>query len=172
MIDHPYIDFDGDGHGDSYDTVEYPNGIQVFVHHEGSHIDAIAFDKNHDGLVDEMMVDDDGDGDMDRKLWDANHDGYMDGEKDLPPDNDAHHHPYIDFDGDGHGDSYYTTDLPGPSQLFVQPDGYGHIETVALDHNHNGYIDEMHTDEDHDAAMDHVLWDNNNDGVMDTKAPL
>ena len=34
MIEHPYIDFDGDGHADNYDTAADSDGHYMFLHHD------------------------------------------------------------------------------------------------------------------------------------------
>ena len=79
MIEHPYIDFDGDGHADNYDTAADSDGHYMFLHHDvHGHVDAIASDQNHDGLIDRMYVDLDHDGHLDHLLSDTNGDGIMD----------------------------------------------------------------------------------------------
>ena len=168
MHEHPYIDFDGDGHGDKYDTEVYPDGTYAFMHHDSyGHIDAIAYDYNHDGRIDSMIVDQNHDGTFDHVLSDTNGDGRMDTSTPLSGGHVPLEHPYIDFDGDGHGDKYHTEAYPGGAQLFEHTDHYGHVDAVAYDFNHDGRIDEMVVDEDHDGVMDHVLVDTNGDGIMD-----
>jgi hypothetical protein len=74
--------------------------------------------------------------------------------------------PWIDFDGDGHGDSYYTT-TDGRAQMYVHTDGHGHIDAKAIDRNDDGRIDEMYVDDNHDGRFDRLLVDTNGDGIMD-----
>ena len=79
MSEHPYIDFDGDGHGDQYETAADDHGHFAFVHHDGhGRVDAIAYDNNHDGKIDEMVVDENHDGKIDREWVDEDHDGRID----------------------------------------------------------------------------------------------
>jgi hypothetical protein len=172
MIEHPYIDFDGDGHGDSYDTAADDHGHYAFLHHDAhGHVDAIAIDNNHDGLIDSMLVDNDHDGKMDHELVDDNHDGIMDSSTPISEGHDSLLHPYIDFDGDGHGD-HYRTFSEGGSQYFAHTDGHGHVDAIAIDNNHDGLIDSMEVDQDHDGRLDHLLTDVNGDGIMDTSVAV
>jgi hypothetical protein len=55
MLEHPYLDVDGDGHPDPYDT--YYDGHQYqFIHHDSAgRVDAIAYDYNDDGDGDGIM---------------------------------------------------------------------------------------------------------------------
>ena len=171
MSEHPYIDFDGDGHGDAYDTVQDTHGHDAFVHHDAhGHIDAIAYDDNHDGLIDSLLVDHNHDGTMDTLLTDTNHDGIMDTSQAYGHGGQALEHPYIDFNGDGHGDRYYSTDIAGTDNYY-HVDGHGHVDTEAIDRNHNGLIDEMYVDENHNGVFDTDLKDTNGDGIMDTRSP-
>jgi hypothetical protein len=173
MHEHPYIDFDGDGHGDQYDTAVYPDGTHAFLHHDHyGHIDAIAYDYNHDGRIDTMVVDSNHDGTFDHVLTDTNGDGVMDTNS---PYGGAHvplEHPYIDFDGDGHGDHYRTVAYPGGTQAFVHTDHHGHVDAIAYDYNHDGRIDAMLVDSDHDGTFDRLLSDSNGDGIMDRSTVL
>jgi hypothetical protein len=173
-LEHPWIDFDGDGHADNYDTVADDHGHYAFVHHDShGHVDAIAYDNNHDGKIDEMIVDHDHDGTMDTHLTDTNHDGYMD--HSSPYGTDTHQpveHPHIDFDGDGHNDSYYSFNDGYGNTDFVHSDGHGHVDAIAQDSNHDGLIDREYVDHNHDGRLDHVLTDTNGDGYMDTNNKL
>jgi hypothetical protein len=173
VLEHPHIDFDGDGRGDSYDTVETPGVGQEYVHHDhDGHIDAIAWDLNHDGLMDKMMTDDNHDGSLDTYHRDVDGDGIMDDSGPAYADhNDPVRHPYIDFDGDGRGDRYYST-ADGRTDVYDHVDGHGHIDAKALDHNGDGLIDEMYVDSDHDGRFDTVLEDRTGDGIMDTARRL
>jgi hypothetical protein len=172
MDGHPYIDFDGDGHGDNYDTSVQPDGAYEYVHndHHG-HMDAVAYDRDRDGLIDDMKVDDNHDGTFDRVLGDEEgHDGIMDRSEPIHVE-PGHNHPYIDFNGDGHGDKYYTaTDNYG--QHFAHTDGHGHIDYEALDENRDGLIDRMWSDSNHDGRLDTEFVDDNGDGIMDRKYPV
>jgi hypothetical protein len=174
MNEHPYIDFDGDGHGDHYDTATYPDGTHEFIHHDHyGHIDAVAYDYNSDGRIDAMVVDQDHNGTFDHVLTDTNGDGVMD--TDSPLGGNSHvplEHPYIDFDGDGHGDHYRTEAFPSGAQEFVHTDHHGHVDAIAYDYNHDGRIDAMVVDQNHDGTMDHLLADTNGDGIMDTSSAL
>jgi hypothetical protein len=166
MLEHPYIDFDGDGHGDNYDTVAHPDGTYDFVHHNGGHIDAIAHDTNRDGLIDYMEVDHDHDGTFDAVLGDEEgHDGIMDRSEPIHAES-GHNHPYVDFDGDGHGDRY-TTATDNYGQHFVHTDSHGHVDYKALDTDKNGLIDKMWADTDHDGKLDREYVDVTGDGIMD-----
>jgi hypothetical protein len=169
MLEHPYIDFDGDGHPDSYDTVADSHGHYAFLHEDGhGHIDAIAYDHNGDGLIDDMVVDKNHDGTMDHVLHDSNHDGYMDTESPYGTGpHGALQHPHIDFNGDGHNDQYQTFQDGYGNQLYTHTDAQHHVDYIAVDHNHDGRIDEMYADEDHDGHLDHRLYDTNGDGYMD-----
>jgi hypothetical protein len=168
MIEHPYIDFDGDGHGDSYDTVVDNEGHYNFLHHDAhGHIDAVAYDNNHDGRIESMVIDANHDGTIDHVLDDTNGDGYMDKSSEIGNGYKPLEHPYIDFDGDGHGDSYRTFVDASGTQNFVHTDGHGHVDAIAMDRNHDGKIDAMYVDEDHDYRIDHLLTDTNGDGIMD-----
>src|SRR6266498_4043803 len=169
MLEHPNIDFDGDGHFDNYDTVADNHGHYAFVHHDThGHVDAIAYDNNHDGLIDEMLVDHNHDGTMDTHLTDTNHDGYMDHSSPYGTGGGQPvEHPYIDFDGDGHGDSYTSFNDGYGTENFLHTDGHGHVDAIAQDGNHDGLIDREYVDQDHDGRIDHLLTDNNHDGYMD-----
>ncbi len=170
MLEHPYIDFDGDGHGDRYDTVATPEGQQEFMHHDShGHADAIAWDYNHDGRIDAMMVDDNHDGGLDRFLSDDTGDGIMDSSEPTHVDHGLDRHPYIDFNGDGHGDRYYST-TDGRIDGYTHVDGHGHEDAKALDLDHDGLIDEMYVDGDHNGVWDTVLTDKNGDGIMDSRS--
>jgi hypothetical protein len=171
MIEHPYIDFDGDGHGDHYDTLTNSSGEYEFVHHDShGHVDAVAYDVNHDGRIDSMDVDRNHDGVMDHHLTDTNGDGIMDSSQPISNSHLSVLHPYIDFNGDGHGDRYYT-DIEQGEQVFYHTDGHGHVDAKAFDFNHDGRIDEMLVDEDHDGHIDTELRDTNGDGIMDVRFP-
>jgi hypothetical protein len=166
MTDQPWIDFDGDGHGDTYHAVAYPEGLHEYEHfdHHG-HIDAIAWDFDHDGRMESLAVDDNHDGHLDRLLHDDNGDGIMDSSQPFDQVGDVRH-PYIDFNGDGRGDHYYTT-TDGRAQAYVHTDGHGHIDAKAVDRNDDGLIDEMYVDDNHDGRFDRLLVDTNGDGIMD-----
>ena len=42
MSEHPWIDFDGDGHADNYDTVQDDHGHYAFAHHDShGHVELI-----------------------------------------------------------------------------------------------------------------------------------
>lgn len=171
-MEHPYIDFDGDGHGDSYDTYDDGHSLEHVHHDWHGRVDAIAIDNNRDGIMEAMVVDSNHDGVLDTVLTDETGDGYMDSEHHLPVSHYATENPYVDFDGDGHGDNYYTaTDNEGGRQ-YLHTDGYGHVDAVADDHDHNGLMDQMTVDENHDGQVDHVLRDQTGDGYMDTRDPL
>jgi hypothetical protein len=165
MDGHPYIDFDGDGHGDSYDTAVQPDGTHEYVHSAGGHIDAIAFDTDNNGLIDYMLVDSDHDGTFEATLADTGHDGIMDYYEPTHADT-GHNHPYIDFNGDGHGDTY-TTSTDNYGQHFVHTDGHGHVDYKALDTNRDGLIDKMWADTNHDGTLDREYVDTTGDGIMD-----
>ncbi len=168
MIEHPYIDFDGDGHADNYDTAADSDGHYMFLHHDvHGHVDAIAYDNNHDGLIDSMVIDSNHDGTVDQVLDDTNHDGVMDTSSPVGGGYVPLEHPYIDFNGDGHGDSYTTYVDASGTQEFVHTDGHGHVDAIASDQNHDGLIDRMYVDLDHDGHLDHLLSDTNGDGIMD-----
>jgi len=165
-IDHPYIDFDGDGHGDSYQTIVH-GGEHEYEHLDRhGHIDAIAYDMNHDGRIDSMQVDDDHDGHLDRMLFDENGDGIMDRSEHMSHGSLTVHHPYIDFNGDGHGDTYVTT-TDGKEQIYSHLDGHGHIDRQAIDTDNDGRINEMYVADHGDGRIDRVLVDVNGDGIMD-----
>jgi heat shock protein beta len=172
MLEHPYIDFDGDGHGDSYDTFSSPSGTQTFEHHDHhGHTDAVAWDYNRDGLVDAMMTDDNHDGALDQFHRDTNGDGIMDEAEPTNLDHGSSRHPYIDFNGDGKGDNYYQT-TDGYADYYTHVDGHGHVDAKAVDGNEDGLIDELYVDRDHDGVLDHVLYDTTGDGIMDTSQKL
>lgn len=172
MTEHPYLDFDGDGHGDPYDTVVDPLGHRAFLHHDTSgQIDAIAFDSNADGLVESMATDENHDGGLDHILDDTTGDGFMDTASPAGGAAQPIEHPAIDFDGDGDADPYLTA-THGFAQSFHHTDGSGHVDAVALDFNLDGLIDAMQVDDDHDGVLDHVLTDTDGDGIMDTTSPL
>jgi hypothetical protein len=119
-----------------------------------------------------MLVDDDGDGDFDRALGDTDRDGIMDtSEHAIGADLEHKTRPYIDFDGDGHGDRYQSFSS-GYIQQFAHVDGYDRIDAVAADLDHDGRIDEMTVDEDHNGVVDHRLSDTDHDGWMNTRAAL
>lgn len=84
----------------------------------------------------------------------------------------SHDHPYIDFDGDGHGDTYTTSDLPDGGHAFSHHDAHGNIDAIAYDHDHDGLVDTLDVDNDHDGVLDHHLTDTTGDGWMDTKVPI
>jgi hypothetical protein len=168
MLEHPYIDFDGDGHGDDYDSASDNHGHYVFLHHDAyGRVDALAYDNDHDGLIESMVVDANHDGTMDHVLDDTNGDGIMDTANPVGGGYVPLEHPYIDFDGDGHGDPYRTFVDASGTQNFVHTDGYGHVDAVAMDADHDGLIDKMYIDGDHDGHIDHLLYDTNHDGIMD-----
>ncbi len=171
MIDHPPIDFDGDGTNDAYETVQQSDGEQIFVHYAGDHITDFATDDDHDGLVDKLISDTNGNGELDTLYTDDDGDGYMDTELALPGTGNPHAHPFLDFDGDGQGDAYHVAGVPGGGNLFAHSDGLGHVDALALDENDDALIDVMFVDKDSDAHFDHLLIDLNGDGIMDTEMP-
>lgn len=84
MSDDVWIDFDGDGTGDEYDTIEMDDGSTQYVHYdEDGEVDAVAIDEDGDGIIDSMAVDSDGDGTLDTMLSDDTGDGFMDSEEEL-----------------------------------------------------------------------------------------
>lgn len=169
MIDHPAIDFDGDGTFDAYDTVR-DDGAQLFFHHDGDgHLDAIARDGDHDGLVDMLVTDTDGDGSLENLQTDTDGDGYMDTSQVIT--GAPHLHPSVDFDGDGSGDPYYTATLGGDGQMYVHPDGLGHVDALGYDLTGDGLLDFLLVDKDGDARFDHQLMDTDGDGYMDVEQP-
>lgn len=169
-IDHPFIDFDGDGHGDAYQTLVLDDHRTEFVHFDShNHVDAIAYDDNHDGRIDQMSVDDNHDGRLDRNLYDGNGDGIMDHSEHISAG--ALRHPNIDFDGDGHRDPYVTFADDG-DQIFLHLDGHGHIDREAADLNGDGLIDHLFVDDNHDGRVDRQLDDLNGDGIMDRSSPM
>jgi hypothetical protein len=173
MTDHVYIDFDGDGHGDSYDTVVDDQGHYNYLHHDAhGHIDAIAYDNNHDGLIDSMVVDTNHDGTIDHVLDDTNHDGRMDTSSPIGSGYVPLEHANVDFNGDGHYDSYRTFVDASGTQNFVHTDGHGHVDAVAFDRNHDGLMDSMYVDQDHNGTLDHLLTDTNRDGIMDQSVAI
>ncbi len=169
MSEHPWIDFDGDGHGDQYETAQDDHGHYAFVHHDAQgHVDRIAYDNNGDGKIDEMTADENHDGTMDTRLVDTNADGYMD--HSSPYGTDTHQpveHPRIDFNGDGHFDSYDSYNDGQGHENFVHHDAQGRVDAVARDNNHDGKIDQEWVDEDHDGRLDTMWTDTNGDGWMD-----
>ena len=77
----PWIDFDGDGTGDDYETEAFADGGGQYTHYdEDGNADAVAYDFDGDGLIDAMDVDSDGDGSLDTTMFDETGDGYMDSE--------------------------------------------------------------------------------------------
>lgn len=172
MIEHPYIDFDGDGHGDSYDTVVDPLGHHAYLHHdEHGWVDAIAFDSNGDGVVESMTVDQNHDGTLDHVLDDTNGDGIMDTSSPAGGFPQPIQYPWIDFDGDGAGDPYLASSH-GFAQSYYHTDGYGHVDAIAVDLDVDGLIDAMLVDADHEGHLDHQLVDTDGDGIMDSSHPL
>jgi len=169
MSEHPWIDFNGDGQGDRYETAIDNHGHYGFLHHDAhGHIDAIAYDNNGDGLIDSMAVDENHDGTIDTMLSDTNHDGYMDHRSPYGTDTETPvEHPYVDFNGDGRGDSYDSYNDGQGHENFVHHDRYGRVDAVAQDGNHDGRVDRMWADENHDGGLDHLLTDSTGDGVMD-----
>ncbi len=176
MSDHPYIDFDGDGHGDSYDAVHEPSGGYAFIHHDShGNVDAIAYDDDSDGRINWMETDEDHNGVLDHYLADDNGDGIMDEKHELHGVNSHVEHPRIDVDGDGHADQVYATSYASdgtPDNVFFHTDGHGHVDAVLFDGDSNGRIDYMETDQNHNGTLDHYLVDDNGDGIMDEKHPL
>lgn len=76
--DRPWIDFDGDGRGDQYETIHTAHG-NAFVHDDGTgHADAVAYDFNRDGILDAADIASHGDGVIDTHVIDTNGDGWMD----------------------------------------------------------------------------------------------
>ena len=168
MSEHPWIDFDGDGHGDSYDTAQDDHGHYAFIHHDAhGHVDRIAYDNNGDGKIDEMLADENHDGTMDTLLSDTNHDGYMDHTQSYGYGHESLEHPKIDFNGDGHYDSYESYNDGYGNTNFIHTDGHGHVDAIAQDDDHNRLIDREYVDENHDGRLDHLLSDGNGDGIMD-----
>ena len=93
----PWIDFNGDGTGDEYETTTGEDGAMEY-HYDADgdgQDDMVAYDDDGDGLIDQLQTDDDGDGTMDRAEFDDNGDGTMDHSEDLPDD------PAADDGGDG-----------------------------------------------------------------------
>jgi len=166
MSEHIYIDFDGDGHGDRYDSVDTGHSNEYIHHDRYGHVDAIAWDHNRDGLIDVLMTDDDHDGGLDTFQRDTNHDGYMDTSEELHNEHGVTHHPYIDFNGDGHGDKYYST-TDGRVDIYYHTDGHGHVDAKAYDVDRNGLMDQLYVDSDHDGRFDKGYVDDNGDGIMD-----
>ena len=79
-------------------------------------------------------------------------------------------HPYIDFNGDGHGDRYYAEN-GGKSNTYYHVDGHGHVDAEAIDVNRDGRIDQMFVDHNHNGVWDTELTDTDGDGIMDTSSP-
>jgi hypothetical protein len=93
----------------------------------------------------------------------------MDTSEPVDSGHGVQHHPYIDFNGDGHGDRYYSTN-EGGTDLYYHVDGHGHIDAQAVDENRDGLMDELYLDSDHDGRFDRFLVDTNGDGIMDHRA--
>src|SRR5436190_596932 len=101
------------------------------------------------------------------KLQETNHDGYMDTHESYGHGHESLEHPHIDFNGDGHNDSYYSYADGYGNENFLHTDGHGHVDAIAQDSNHNGLIDREWVDENHNGTLDHKLTDGNGDGIMD-----
>lgn len=72
---------------------------------------------------------------------------------------------WIDYDGDGAGDSHTTEDLGGDEgTAYISESG-----DVAIDQDNDGYIDQLYTDEDGDGEIDTVMEDTDGDGYVDTE---
>jgi|GEM_PF-3839442 len=81
MSDEPWIDFDGDGVGDDYETVTHDDGSATYTqYNEDGEVAAVAHDFDGDGLIDALEVDSDGDGTLDAIQFDEDGDGFMDTE--------------------------------------------------------------------------------------------
>ncbi|MBN1170870.1 MAG: hypothetical protein JXA67_01745 [Micromonosporaceae bacterium] len=81
-------------------------------------------------------------------------------------------HPFIDFDGDGHRDSYETYDLGEQGHEFVHTDATGDVTAIAYDYDGDGLIDAIDMDHGHTGHMTHHYEDVNGDGWMDTETPI
>jgi hypothetical protein len=173
-MEHPFIDFQGDGYGDPYDTAHVEGGQNEY-YHQGQHhvIDAVAIDYDRDGYIDKMHTDSNDDGTLDTLQEDTDGDGYMDDSEKYYHGEPVHlNHPYIDFDGDGHGDHYSTYGTADGSQVFNHTDHSGHVDAMAIDYDNDGLIDKMVVDSDGDGDLDKILVDTNGDGIMDSSEPL
>jgi hypothetical protein len=83
---HINIDADGDGHWDSYQAYNRPDGgvdILVDTNHDGR-VDFIAHDYNRDGIVDSAESDSNYDGVFDTQWYDDNGDGWLDRSEPIP----------------------------------------------------------------------------------------
>ena len=97
MSDEPWIDFDGDGTGDDYETEAFADGGGQYTHYdEDGNADAVAYDFDGDGLIDAMDVDSDGDGSLDTTMFDETGDGYLDSEIHWEEDPGADITPGVD----------------------------------------------------------------------------
>ena len=72
----PWIDADGDGQGDDYETEELDGGGFAHTTDDGS----VAIDDDGDGYIDSLYIDSDGDGTLDTVMTDDDGDGYVDSE--------------------------------------------------------------------------------------------
>jgi hypothetical protein len=124
-----FIDFDGDGHGDSYAVEHDDHGNTYYagdMNHDGR-IDAVAVDHDGDGLIEEAYFDNNFDGRPETHTVDVDHDGYQDRSYVIPdggPDGpDGYGSGYGDAPGGG---DIYSSDTAGTA---VSTDGAG-----------NGYV--------------------------------
>jgi hypothetical protein len=84
---HTRVDADGDGHWDTYQAYERPDGgvdIAVDMNHDGK-VDFIGHDYNRDGIIDSADFDNDFDGHFETRMYDDNGDGWMDRSEAIPP---------------------------------------------------------------------------------------
>ncbi|GAA4920323.1 hypothetical protein LX16_4656 [Stackebrandtia albiflava] len=123
MSDDMWIDFDGDGNEDAFETETLEDGSTAYSHDADGDgdVDSVAYDEDNDGYIDTMTFDTDGDGTMDTLMTDVDGDGFMDTSEEITAtDETATDTSGLDANGDLVGDPLADAGLGAPNHEAIQ----------------------------------------------------